>query len=224
MHRTWLFAFSFLFVCASGLGQSTAIESQGMQALVAEVRQLRKDLQASNGNALKAQVLLYRLQFQEAAVARASERLNDARGKLADTQRHRTEVAARLKRLEESLDNTETSPADRKEVQLAIADNKIQLENVTADEQQRQAAEMEAADQMRTEQAKLNELEERVGSTGKSSGQSSLALMRGLLSRPRLGWDTRIGLTTLKRLSSAIIPYPCPPENSRICLKQNSSM
>jgi chromosome segregation ATPase len=165
MRRTWLFVFCFLFVCASGLGQSTASESQGMQALVAEVRQLRKDLQASNGNALKAQILLSRLQFQEEAVARASERLNDARGRLADTQSHRAEVAARLKRLEESQDNTdsaEVSPADQKQVQLAIAGNKVQLENVTAEEQQRQAAEMEAEEQMRTEQAKLNELEERV--------------------------------------------------------------
>ena len=65
-----------------------------MQALVAEVRQLRKDLQASNGNALKAQILLSRLQFQEEAVARASERLNDARNEGVirdnDTQRGRT--------------------------------------------------------------------------------------------------------------------------------------
>src|SRR5205085_11252793 len=54
MHRSWFFVFCFLFLSASGLGQSTATESQGMQALVAEVRQLRKDLETSNGNALKA--------------------------------------------------------------------------------------------------------------------------------------------------------------------------
>jgi hypothetical protein len=70
---------SFLFLCTSGLGQSTSNDSQGMQALVAEVRQLRKDLQASSGYAVKAQVLRNRLQFQQAAVARASERLSDAR-------------------------------------------------------------------------------------------------------------------------------------------------
>jgi hypothetical protein len=162
MRRTWFFAFCFLFLCASGLGQSTATESQGMQALVVEVRQLRKDLQTSNGYALKAQVLVYRMQFQETAVARASERLNDARGRLADTQRHRTEVSARLKRLEELLDNTETSPTDRKEVQMETASSKIELENVTAEEQQRQTSEMDAEEQLRTEQAKLNDLEERV--------------------------------------------------------------
>ena len=120
---------------------------------------------ASNGNALKTQILLSRLQFQEAAVARASERLNDARGRLVDTQRRRAEVAARLKRLEESLDNTNNtavSPADQKQVQLAIAGNKVQLENATAEEQQRQSSEMDAEEQLRTEQAKLGALEDRL--------------------------------------------------------------
>jgi len=125
MRRTWFFVFCLLFLCASGLGQSTATESQGMQALVAEVRQLRKDLQTSNGCALKAQILLSRLQFQEAAVARASQRLNDARGRLADTQRRRGEVAVNLKRLEEYPDNAGPSQADQKELQVEIAAKKV---------------------------------------------------------------------------------------------------
>lgn len=45
---------------------------------------------------------------------------------------------------------------------MEIAAGKVQLENVTAEEQQRQAAEMDAEEQLRTEQAKLNELEERM--------------------------------------------------------------
>ena len=53
---------------------------------MAEVRQLRKDLQSTNGSALKAQILLSRLQDQEGAVARLSQHLEDVRSKLADTQ------------------------------------------------------------------------------------------------------------------------------------------
>lgn len=107
------------------------------------------------------------MQFQEATVARVSQHLNDARGRLADTQRRRAEVTARLKRLEESLDNSETSPADRKKVQLEIDASKIQLENTTAEEQQRQSAEMDAEEQLRTEQAKLGALEDRFDRTEK---------------------------------------------------------
>jgi len=162
MRRSWLLIPSILLISVLGFGQSASNDPQGMQALVLEVRQLRKDLQTSNGYALKAQVLLYRLQIQEAAVVRASQHLNDARGMLADTQRHRTEVAFVLKRFEESLDNTEISPAERKQVQWEISANKSQLENLAAEEQQRQAAEMEAEEQLRTEQAKLAGLEDRV--------------------------------------------------------------
>src|SRR5215467_1065248 len=162
MHRSWLVLLSLFVVSALGFGQAASNDSQGMEALVAEVRQLRKDLQASNGNALKAQVLLFRLQVQETTVARVSQQLNEARGKLADTQRHRTAIFERLKRLQDALDNTEISPADRKQIQYEVSASKAELENLATEEQQRQTAELQAEEQLRTEQAKLNELEDRV--------------------------------------------------------------
>ena len=160
MHRSWFFALSFLFFSASGLAQSTSSESHGMQALVAEVRELRKDLQTINGYALKAQILLYRLQVQEATVARVSQHLNDERSKLAQTQEQRRAAALDLKQREESLDDTD--PTDRKRIQQLISERKSKLESITAEEQQRQTAEMEAEEQLRTEQAKLSALEDRV--------------------------------------------------------------
>jgi len=162
VHRSWIVVVCLLFISAAGLGQSTSNDSQGMQALVAEVRQLRKDLQATNGHALKAQILLYRLQIQEATVGRVAQHLNDLRSQLAQTQGHRRDVAATLKREEESLDNTEISPADPKQIQREISAKKSELENLAAEEQQRQSAEMEAEEQLRTEQAKLGGLEDRV--------------------------------------------------------------
>ena len=161
MRRTWLFVPCFLLLSVSSLAQSTPTESQGMQALVTEVRQLRKDLQTSNAYALKAQILLYRLQVQEATVARVSQHLNDLRSQLAQTQGHRRDIAAFLKQ-QEDLDKTELSPADRKQVQWEISAKKSELESVAAEEQQRQTAEMEANEQLRAEQAKLSGLEERV--------------------------------------------------------------
>jgi chromosome segregation ATPase len=141
-----------------------------MQALVAEVRQLRKDLQATNGTALKAQILLYRLQAQEANVARVSQYLNDAHSKLAETQGHRRAVAAHLKQSEELVDNSETSPADRKELQQMISRTKAELEGLAAEEQERQRREIEAEEQLRTEQAKLGGLEDRVERLEKDLG------------------------------------------------------
>lgn len=165
MRRILFFVGCFL-LATYGLGQSTQstqTEPQGMQGLIAEVRLLRKDLQAANGNALKAQILLQRVQFQQASVVRASERLSDARRRLTDMQRHRTEVGATLKRFEEALENTETSSSeDRKQVQAEISARKQELEALAAVEQQQQTAEIEAEEQVRTEEAKLNELEDRL--------------------------------------------------------------
>src|SRR5437588_11997734 len=165
MRRSFLFVFCFLFLSACGLGQSTANDPQGMQALVAEVRQLRKDLQTTNGNALKAQVLLYRLQVQEATVGRVAQHLGEVRSHLAETQAHRRDAAAALKRSEEFLENaaaSEISPEQRKQFEFEISRLKGELESLSAEEQQRQTAEMEAEEQLRTEQAKLSGLEERV--------------------------------------------------------------
>ena len=90
--RRALFVLFCVFLSSSSLGQSTRStpnEPEGMQALVAEVRQLRKDLQTTNGYALKAEILLHRLQVQEAAVARVAQHLNDMRSSLPETQGHR---------------------------------------------------------------------------------------------------------------------------------------
>ena len=170
MHRSWLLVLGLFFISALGFSQSTSSDSQGMQALVAEVRQLRTDLRATNGNALKAQILLQRLQIQETTVARVSERLSEARGRLADMQHHRTEVAETLKRFEELLENTETSSEDRKRFQGDISAKKQELEALAAEEQQQQATKMDAEEQLRAEQAKLGGLEDRMDELEKALG------------------------------------------------------
>ena len=163
--RRALFVIFWLFLSSSSLGQSTRStpnEPEGMQALVAEVRQLRKDLQTTNGFALKAEILLHRLQVQEAAVARVAQHLNDVRSSLSETQGHRRDVAANLKQLEEFLESSEIAPEVRKQVERQISGKKSELESLAAEEQQRQTAETEAEEQLRTEQAKLSALEDRV--------------------------------------------------------------
>ncbi len=173
MHRSWLLALGFLIISEPGFGQSTPTDSQACN-LVAEVRQLRRDLQIINASALKAQILLSRLQAQEATVARVSQHLDDARSKLAETQEHRRQLVAIMKRNEELVDNTEISPASRKESQEVISRIKPQLEGLAAEEQDRQKREIESEEQLRTEQAKLGGLEDRLE-----------RLERDLLSNPK---------------------------------------
>jgi transcriptional accessory protein Tex/SPT6 len=77
-----------------------------------------------------------------------------------------------MKRNEELLDNTEISPASRKETQEVISRIKPQLEVLAAEEQDRQRREIESDEQLRTEQAKLGGLEDRLEKLEKDLGSN----------------------------------------------------
>lgn len=89
-------------------------------------------------------------------------RRTEERSKLAETRRRQTDFAATIKRFEQSLENTDISPADRRQIESEIAGDKRMLESLATEEQQRLTAEMEAEEQLHAEQAKLSGLEDRM--------------------------------------------------------------
>jgi DNA repair exonuclease SbcCD ATPase subunit len=172
----WRACFLFLVafaIPAATFGQTASSDSQTLQALLSEVRELRQELRISLARTQSAQILLSRVQTQQAAFTRASERLNDARSKLADAQTHQKDVRNNLKRFEDALSD-EQNPAQQKELRDRIYISKAELENSTYVEQC-QATEIEAEQQLRAGQDKLNALEtqldELVGKLGNPSEQ-----------------------------------------------------
>jgi DNA repair exonuclease SbcCD ATPase subunit len=157
MKRNFLLILFVFGIPAAGLAQATTSDSQTLQALLTEVRELRQDLRLSLARIQSAQILLSRLQTQQAAVTRASEHLNDARSKLTEAQNHHNDVRNNLKRLEEAL-SAEENLVRQKELRDMINHSKSELEDST-EVQQRQAAEIESEQQMRAEQDKLAVLE-----------------------------------------------------------------
>src|ERR1700681_1560078 len=81
MHRSACLILMFSIIPVAALGQTAPTDSQTLQAILSEIRQLRHDLQTSNAMAARAQIALYRLQREDEAVAHAMQRLNDARSK-----------------------------------------------------------------------------------------------------------------------------------------------
>src|SRR5713101_5835065 len=110
MNRSSLLVLSLLLFSTTCFGQTTPVESQTLQALLLEVRKLRLDLQTTTIAGQRAQILIYRLQGQEAAVARVSQRLDEAREKLARIQDERKHVATDVKQQEDFISNTENPP------------------------------------------------------------------------------------------------------------------
>jgi|SRR6266850_1022742 len=178
MHRSCLLILGLLFISAPVFGLSASTDSQTLQALLAEVRQLRHELQTTTIAAQRAQILLHRLQGQEAAVARASQRLDDARAALAETQSSRTKLTSDIKQHEDFVSHTENPPADRKQIEDLIPQLKAKLASLENEEQQRQTREMEAEDQLRAERAKLSELQERLDLLEKVLESSSPEISR----------------------------------------------
>jgi hypothetical protein len=116
-----------------------------------------------------AQILLSRLQIQEVAVSRASQHLDEARSKLAEVQVVLKSEAEEIKHLEEDAPPG-VNPA---QVQEALNHAKSDLEVSTNLQQQRQATELDAEQQLRTEQDKLNKLETQLDELVKNIGNSS---------------------------------------------------
>src|ERR1700687_575289 len=157
MRQTFLLILLVAGIPSATLGQATAADAQTLQALLTEVRELRRDLRASLARIQTVQIRLSRLQTQQAVVTRASDRLNDARSKLAEAQNHQKDVRTNLKRLEDAL-SAEQNPEQQKELRDRINLAKSELEE-SADVEPFQAAEAEADQQLRIEQEKLSALE-----------------------------------------------------------------
>ena len=159
MFRITFPALGLLFLSPCSFAQTTPTESQTLQALLAEVHQLRQDLQTASTATRRAQILIYRLYAQEAAVARASQRFDEAKSAVDQCQAQRKWQALQIKQYEDRRDHAEEA-TERKQLEDAISSLKSQMETWSPEEQEAQSKEIELAQQLRTEQAKLDQLQD----------------------------------------------------------------
>jgi chromosome segregation ATPase len=157
MRRLLLFA-----IAATACAQTTPPpDTQALQALVAEIRQLRIDMQTTTITTQRVQIVLYRLQSQTALVTRANSHLEDVRSSLGNVQSEKKNFTARLQEMEDHLRSAQ-APAERKILEESIASIKPGLERVTSDEQRQQSRLVDAETQYRAEQGKLAELQDQL--------------------------------------------------------------
>jgi len=151
--------FGFLLISAPAFAQSTPTDSQTLQAILAELRQLRQELTTTALTTHRIQLTLYRLQLQEATVLRLTQRLDEARSELTQMEIELKRMVADLKRQEEFVDHTENPAADRKAVEAMIPQQKERLEAMQEHQHAVQTKESEMQVQLRLEQAKLDTLQ-----------------------------------------------------------------
>lgn len=174
MRRPTFFALSLLLLFPPAvLAQTPSTDSQTLQALLAEVRQLRQDLRTSALAAQRAQILIYRVQAQETIVRRAQERVDDNRLKLAQTHFDQKRLGEQIKESEDQLGRSETSPVQHKELEDVLAQLRARLEQQTNVEQETQPKLIEAEELFRIEQAKLGKMQDELDRLDKALENAS---------------------------------------------------
>ena len=150
-----------LLVAGAASAQTVPPDTQALQALVTEIRQLRQDLQATNIVTQRVQIVLYRLQIQTALVTGAASRFEDARTSLGKTQSEVNRAAVYIPQVEEEVKSAQ-DPAQRKAKEDTLTQVKANLEHSRADERRLQSREIDAETQFRAEQNKLSELQDQL--------------------------------------------------------------
>jgi hypothetical protein len=139
--------------------QKPASTVEALQAILAEIHQLRQDLQSTTITAQRVQILLYRVQLQQSATSRALTRADEIHSKLASAEEARARNVKDLESMQECI-NTATDPNQVKQCQTALVEKKRSVEIWQSDEQQWQAKDAEARSQVRAEQDKLDQLQD----------------------------------------------------------------
>ena len=155
--RKSILLFSLLFVPMALLSQNNPQDSQNLKSLLEEVRQLRRDMRATMVAGQRVQIALYRLQLQDAAVARATRSAEEAHAKLSELATNRHHMTGQIEQAEQQLSRTEDA-SERKALEEAIPQMKGTLERLANDEPLWQAKANDADSQLRIEQGKLDAL------------------------------------------------------------------
>ena len=157
MRRLLLVAAIFV-VSTLAVAQSNQPDSQTLRALLEEVRLLRQDLHTTTVAAQRVQIALYRVQLQDAAVARAARLVEEAHTKLTEMAREHKHWVTEIEQSERQREQTQDFQQKRQIEEEALPRAKSSLERIAYDEAQQQARTNEADGQLKDEQVKLDAL------------------------------------------------------------------
>jgi chromosome segregation ATPase len=131
-------------------------DSPVSQKLLLEVQQLRLAIERFTLWTARTQLAVTRLQIEGAAATRMSQQLNDLRQQGIDLSHRRDQDAARLKEWEGRASSMAT-PDQRREIESLTKTVELELEELTAREQDRSARKSELASQFQAAQKQLAE-------------------------------------------------------------------
>lgn len=162
MRRALLCVMSFGLLVIPGVAsaQSTSTDSQTLQELLKEVRELRQDLRTIATTSQRAQILLSREQVEQTSVASAQKELDSANSRVSEFQRRERDFQEQIQAFTDE-DNEDRTPdaSSRQRLEAMIARFKSNLEQESVQEQSAMTTQMQAKDRLQVEQGKLDALQ-----------------------------------------------------------------
>jgi len=131
------------------------------QTIFSEIRQLRQDLQATAAIIQRVQIVVYRIQAQESKLDRATQRLESARNVCKGQEAQRNYLTTQIERTETAKRSAQNA-SDRQAAEDTLARLRSSAEMLASDARECQGNQVDAEIQVRTEQAKMSELQDQL--------------------------------------------------------------
>jgi chromosome segregation ATPase len=149
-------------VMSIGHAQMSQSDSQTLQAILSELRQIRSELHDQQARNQTMQVLLFQMQTYQTAINRATQRTDDARSKLSDVREGERHFSADISRDEDSLRDAQEE-ADKKRLAVDIDRAKRALASFKTMEQDRIAVLAQAEVQLQKAEDGFDSVQNELG-------------------------------------------------------------
>jgi len=162
MRRIVLSLIAVLAMTSACDAQVNQSDSQTLQAILAELRQIRSELHNQQAQNQTMQVLLFQMQTYQTAINRATQRTDDARSELSRVREGERRVAADISRDEDSLRDAQDE-ADKKRLAAEIDRSKGGLASFKTMEQDRTTILQQAEAQLQKAQDAFDSVQNELG-------------------------------------------------------------
>jgi predicted nucleic acid-binding Zn-ribbon protein len=159
--RTMTRVIFVLWIVSAAQPQTQAPAAPTVETLLKEVHQLRLTMERSAQIAPRIQIAVERLKLQQDKVGRTAQQLDDLRREVERGRLEQPKYQQRLQAIENET-NQATDPAQRRHLEEAMKEFKLEAEQREKSLQQMQAREGELTGQLQTEQNRLTELNDRL--------------------------------------------------------------
>lgn len=155
MRRKSVFLVTLLFTAAPARPADTTSDALVAQALLGELRQLRKDLQTTAATIQRIQIVIHRLEFENGQLERDTQLRDQAQAQCKFLDQRRKQMAKQIEQAESRRRNAQT-PEERQQADAMLT--VFRSEENPGEEQQCRADEADADGRLRAQQAKVDDL------------------------------------------------------------------